>query len=164
MTELAVSYRANVWESVGRGQQQSRYKCVKVTVLVPERRKGFMSKTLDANLYISGEAQRARDTLVAVLQQEGFRIEWQEEWSGVAKKGNFTANVLLGAFAQYFELWFAFQTLPDGNLHLRLYRTGSGIAGGLIGWTRVRNKFNEVVQRIELTFSNAGVLLGAQGR
>ncbi len=123
-----------------------------------------MVMTLDANIYLSGDTLRARDTLVAVLQQEGFLIEWHDDWTGVAKKGSLTANVLFGAFAQYFELWFAFQALPDGNLHLRLYRTGSGMAGGLIGWSRVRSKFTAIVHQVEATFAHAGVLLGTQGQ
>lgn len=124
-----------------------------------------MAKQLDANLYISGDAGRARSTLDAMFQQDGFRVEWNPDgWSGTAKKGSLGANVMLGAFAQYHEIWFAFATMPDGNVHLRLFRTGSGMAGGLWGWSKVKKSFREVVTRAEQTYHQAGVLLGVQGQ
>jgi hypothetical protein len=124
-----------------------------------------MSKEIDAHLYISGDPGRARSTLDMMFQHDGFRVEWSPDgWTGTAKKGSLGANIMLGAFAQYHEIWFTFQTMPDGNVHLRLYRQGSGVAGGVWGWSKVKKSFREIVGRVEATYHHHGVLLGSQGQ
>ncbi len=124
-----------------------------------------MSKELDAHLYISGDPERARATLGELFTREKWRVEWNPDgWSGVAKKGNKGLNIAFGAFAQYHEVWFAFITMPDHNIHLRIYRSGSGIAGGLIGVSSVKKSFRNIVQQVEATYHNAGVLLSSAGQ
>jgi hypothetical protein len=81
----------------------------------------------------------------------------------MASKGSKGMNIAFGAFAQYHEVWFSFATMPDGNIHLRLYRSGSGIAGGLIGMSSVKKSFRAIVAQAEATFQHAGVLLGSGG-
>lgn len=122
-----------------------------------------MGDSLEANLYVTGDPGRARSTLEAVLQSKGWKITWQADgWTGMGTKGSKVMNVLFGAFAQYHELWFTLASLPDGNTHVRLYRTGSGIGGGLIGMSRVKTAFREVVGIVEAAYGQAGVLISSQ--
>jgi hypothetical protein len=98
--------------------------------------------SLSVRLVVAGHADPLRQLVHHVLERAGWKMWWDPTgWAGMATKGDKTANFLLGAFAQYHELRFAFQALPDGTTALMLYRTGSGCMGGLIGVYQVRKSF-----------------------
>ncbi|MEZ5271148.1 MAG: hypothetical protein R2694_02400 [Ilumatobacteraceae bacterium] len=66
--------------------------------------------------FVAGDANRAKATVVEALQNRKFRLTWNGDWDAVAERGNKVANVLAGAFAQYFKIGVV---IRSGRRHRR---------------------------------------------
>jgi hypothetical protein len=108
--------------------------------------------------HVDGDASTARATVAEALAARKFKLEWSDEWSGVARKGSVVANVLLGALAQHFKFGVAVMTAPEGHGVIRLDKVTSGWMGGAIGARRTTKSFEALKGELEQTFTAAGVL------
>lgn len=113
---------------------------------------------------VRGDAARAKATVIDALQSRQFRLTWTGDWDGIAERGNKTANVLLGAFAQYFRIDLAIRTAPDGNGVIHLGKSTKGYMGGAIGASRTTKNFDGLVADLQATFAAAGVLVNVFAR
>lgn len=111
---------------------------------------------------VVGDAGRAKATVVDALQSRKFRLTWASEWDGIAERGNKIANVLAGAFAQYFKVGVIVRTAPDGNGVIRLEKSSKGYMGGVAGAIRTTKNFDSLAAELETAFRAAGVLVHMQ--
>jgi hypothetical protein len=113
---------------------------------------------------VTGDPTTARATAERALTDRKFKVQWQDEWSGVAERGNKVANAFAGAFAQYFKVAVKVMSSTPGQTVVRIERQSSGYAGGAIGATRTTKNMQSLTKELEATFKAAGVLVGvAQG-
>lgn len=111
---------------------------------------------------VAGDATRAKLTVVQALEMRKFKLTWASEWDAVAERGNKVANVLLGAFAQYFKVEVLVRSAPDGNGIIRLVKSSKGYMGGAIGAHRTTKNFDALAAELEAAFRAAGVLVHMQ--
>ena len=106
---------------------------------------------------VTGDAAKARDTVAGALTAQGFQLTWNDDWNGVASKGSKKKQMLLGAFAQYFEVGIAVFAVDGGSV-VRLTRPSAGLSGGVAGRQRAVNQFSKLSKEMRETFGAAGVL------
>ncbi|MCB0986102.1 MAG: hypothetical protein KDB06_15740 [Ilumatobacter sp.] len=112
--------------------------------------------------FVAGDANRAKATVVEALQNRKFRLTWNGDWDAVAERGNKVANVLAGAFAQYFKIGVVIRSGPDGTGVIRIEKSSSGWMGGAVGASRTRKNFDGLAADLQATFQAAGVLQNVQ--
>ncbi len=107
-----------------------------------------------------GDPARAKATVAEALTTRKFRITWSDDWTATAERGNKVANVLLGAFAQYFKVGVAVRSAPtDGQSIVRIERASRGFMGGAIGVARTNKNMRALHDELVATFQAAGVLV-----
>lgn len=106
---------------------------------------------------VTGDPTRARDTVAGALTAQGFTLNWADDWNGVASRGSKKKQMLLGAFAQYFEVGIAVFGVEGGSV-VRLTRPSAGLSGGVAGRQRAVNQFSKLSQEMRDVFGAAGVL------
>jgi len=109
---------------------------------------------------VTGDPARARAAAERALTDRKFKISWQDEWSGTAERGSKTANVLLGAMAQYFAVGVKVRSSGPEETVIRIERLSTGWMGGAIGASRTTKNMSGLATELETTFTSAGVLLG----
>lgn len=112
--------------------------------------------------FVTGDAQRAKVTVAEALQARKFKLAWSSDWDAVASRGNKVANVLAGAFAQYFEFALMVRSTADGHGVIRLDKSSKGYMGGAVGAVRTNKTFDALAADLEATFRSAGVLIQAR--
>ncbi len=116
--------------------------------------------TKHIDFLVDGDPAAARATAVQALGERKFQVNWRDEWSAVAQRGSKTANVLLGAMAQYFEVGVRLMSASPGETVVRIERLTSGWRGGAVGAARTRRNMASLRTELESTFRAAGVLRG----
>jgi hypothetical protein len=109
---------------------------------------------------VTGDPTTAKATAEAALVERRFKVSWNDQWTGVAERGNRVANVLAGAIAQYFKVGVAIMSANQGQTIVRIERQNSGWAGGVIGASRTNRNMASLRSELEATFTAAGVLQG----
>ncbi len=112
--------------------------------------------------YVTGDAQRAKATVVDALQARKFRLTWSGEWDALAERGSKTKNMLFGAFAQYFKVDVFVRSAPDGTGVIRITKSSKGWMGGAAGLIRTNRNFDALAADLQATFQAAGVLVNVQ--
>lgn len=112
--------------------------------------------------FVTGDANRAKATVAQALESRKFRLTWSSEWDAVAERGSKVANVLAGAFAQYFKFGLIVRSGPEGQGVIRLDKSSKGYMGGAVGAHRTTKSFDALAADLEATFMAAGVLVGVQ--
>jgi hypothetical protein len=112
---------------------------------------------------VSGDHTLARDTVFAVLQNQGFKVTATDEWSAEAERGSAAVSLVLGAFAgkkgRHIKLSIRFGSDQIGNLTVVLNELTSGASGGLIGAKQATTIYGDIYSEIRQAYQNAGVLL-----
>lgn len=97
---------------------------------------------------MQGTADQALEAVKATAKAEQFEVSTDPDGRLSAKKGNFAASIVLGAFIAYCD--FKFATQPDGgNTRLTMIRNNPWWTG-LIGISRVKKaatKFADGIQQ-----------------
>ncbi|MBO0889006.1 hypothetical protein J2P12_07900, partial [Candidatus Bathyarchaeota archaeon] len=91
----------------------------------------------------------------------GFYVKWESPTKGKAEKGSKGANIMLGVLAQHYAVDFEIYPQADGGT-LRLVKTGSGAAGGLLGMRKVNKQFDQLSDTLASWFTQQGLLLGVK--
>ena len=118
-----------------------------------------MSAPNEVSFLVAGDAVDARDLAAAYLQSLGFDIEWRDDWSGMARIGSVTQNVLWGAFRQAYEFGVAVRDAEGDRTSITINKQASRLAGGAYGVWRSNKKFDEVQAGLRQVFSSAGILV-----
>lgn len=106
------------------------------------------------------DAQAARDRAAQELAARKFKVAWQDEWYGLAERGNKVANIFLGALAQYFKFGVRVMGAEGDVTVVRFEKLSSGMAGGLIGMSRTENQLKGLRDDFARAFDSAGLLSG----
>ena len=113
--------------------------------------------------FVSGDPVIARNTVYAVLQDQGFTVTPTSDWSARAERGSKGASFALGAFAgkegRHVILNISCQNDPAGSFVITLEQGASGMSGGLIGMKQAKDVYNGIYQTVGAAFQSAGVLL-----
>lgn len=115
-----------------------------------------------AEYFVTGDAARAKATVVQALETRKFKFTWTGEWDAIAERGNKVANLLIGAFAQYFKVGVTIRSGPDGTGVIRIDKSSKGYMGGVVGAHRTTKNFDALHADLDATFRAAGVLVGGQ--
>ncbi|HNJ98001.1 MAG TPA: hypothetical protein PLV13_07740 [Ilumatobacteraceae bacterium] len=107
---------------------------------------------------LTGDPQRAKATAIQALESRKFKITWSGDWDAVAQRGNVAANLLFGAFAQYFKVGVTVRSGAQGVSVVRIDKSSSGWTGGWLGASRTKRNFESLHAELESTFRTAGVL------
>ena len=108
---------------------------------------------------VLGDPATARATAERALTDRKFKVNWNDEWSGTAERGNKVANVLAGFLAQYFKVGVKVMSGTPGQTVVRIERQSSGFAGGAVGAARTTKNMQSLTKELEATFKAAGVLV-----
>src|SRR4051812_33941259 len=111
-----------------------------------------MAKAKGYDFTLQGDPTHARATVQQALEARKFRVQWADDWTAVAERGNKVANAFAGAAAQYFKVGVAIRSADDGNSVLRVERQSSGWTGGAIGASRTTKNMEQLRQELESTF------------
>jgi hypothetical protein len=110
---------------------------------------------------VTGDANRAKATVIEALESRKFRLTWSSDWDAFAERGNKVANVLAGAFAQYFKFGLTVRSGFEGHSVIRLDKSAKGYMGGAVGAHRTTKNFDALAADLHATFQAAGVLVQA---
>lgn len=111
---------------------------------------------------INGDPSLARNTAAEILGQRGFTLTWTSDWNATAVRGSTTGNVLLGGFAQKFEVGLSVTSVGNGQSVIRFDRKNRGWMGGAVGAMRVTRNMNELRDQFRDAMSTRGMLAGVQ--
>ena len=109
---------------------------------------------------VTGDPTTARATVERALVDRKFKVVWGDDWTAIGERGSKTANVLVGAAAQYFRVGVQLTSAQPGETTIRIERLSSGWMGGAIGASRTTKNLARLRTELEGAFSNAGVLRG----
>lgn len=107
---------------------------------------------------VTGDANRAKATVIEALESRKFTLTWASDWDAVAQRGNKVAYALVGAFAQYLNFVVRIRTGVVGEGIIRLEKATKGYMGGALGAHRTTKNFDSLAADLERTFQAAGVL------
>ena len=121
-----------------------------------------MASVSAVEFFVTGDANRAKATVIEALESRKFRLTWSSDWDAVAERGNKVANVLAGAFAQYFKFTLMVRSGAEEQSVIRLDKAAKGYMGGAVGAHRTTKNFDALAADLEATFLAAGVLVHTQ--
>lgn len=114
-----------------------------------------------ADIAVKANVDSVQNLVHQAFSANGFSVKWESGLKGKAEKGSKGLNLALGALAQYYGI--EFEIYPAGELAtLRLHKSNTGLAGGIIGVSRVNKKFSELTDTIAYWFQHEGVLQGVK--
>lgn len=118
-----------------------------------------------ADFLIQGEPEDVRSLADQVVRGAGFTTVWDDYATGHAKRGSLPLTIVLGVFAgknrQAMKVGLTISAGPQpGTSVLRLTRASSGWAAGVVGASRNKKMFAELVEDLATPFGQAGTLLG----
>ena len=100
---------------------------------------------------------------MAALEARRFRVQWTDDWTGTAERGNRAANIVLGALFQYFKVGVRIMSAPEpGHSVVRLKQQSSGWTGGVLGAARTKRNLTGLRAELTTAFEQAGVLVAVR--
>jgi hypothetical protein len=114
-------------------------------------------KSID--IVIRCEPDAGRQAATSALESRKFRLDWKDEWSATAERGNKIANALAGALAQYFKVNLSLHSGSPGETIVRFEQASTGAMGGLIGVKRVRKNMTQLRDEVSTAFQEKGLLV-----
>jgi hypothetical protein len=112
---------------------------------------------------VSGDPATARNTVYAILADQGFKLEQTGEWTAKAERGSGAASILLGAAAgkkgRHVKLDIVCTTDAQGLLNVTFRQGTSGASGGIIGAMQANKIYQEVYDTVGASLQQAGVLV-----
>ena len=111
-----------------------------------------------ADLVVKGSVDNVKNLAQQAFATNGFSVNWLSPMSGRAEKGSRSANIALGVLAQHYAVDFQISPAAEGGT-LRLIKSGSGMAGGLLGMRKVNKQFDLLSDTLSSWFKQQGFLL-----
>ena len=112
------------------------------------------------DIFVDGKLHLVKQMTQDVFYKYGFRVEWFNEHSGRAKKGNAGLTFAFGAIAQAYTIDFQVFTMPDGKSGVRLFKTSSGWSGGAWGSLKTQKQYYGIVGMLSNDFNERGLYKG----
>jgi len=84
---------------------------------------------------------------ISQFEKDGYKKKAHSDVAITFEKGSYTARVLLGAFYKYFKWDIRIGTEND-DCTLTINRQSSGMSGGLIGVSQVKNELLRLKEEI----------------
>jgi hypothetical protein len=116
------------------------------------------------DIFVASPPENIQNMLQHVFYQNQFTIQWQSHAVGKAQRGSKGANIALGALSQYYEIDFQIMSLPDKSFAVRLFKSNTGLWGGLWGAMKVSKQYDEVVNMLTHYFSAQGCYRGCDSK
>lgn len=91
-------------------------------------------------LYTGASLEEIAQQLESLFAREGYSIKTGELGNRTYVKGNRVLRLLLGAFYKYFEFHVGIRNADANNVIAAITKTTSGMSGGVIGVTQVKNE------------------------
>lgn len=118
-----------------------------------------------ADFVIQGDPESVRAIGDQVVTGAGFTTVWEDPAKGRAQRGSLPLTILFGAFVgkkrQSVKVNLTIFAGPQaGTTVIRLTSASSGWAAGVIGASRNKKIFAELIQDLATPFGQAGTLLG----
>ena len=113
-----------------------------------------------SDIFVSATVTDVQQWLAYTFTQQGFKLEWTDQYNGRATRGSAGANVAFGAMSQFYAVDFQLFSSPDGGLGIRLYKGNSGWAGGAIGAHKVKKQYGQIVDSVTQCFESLGCFRG----
>lgn len=111
------------------------------------------------DIVIRCEPAAAKEAATSALESRKFRINWKDDWTAVAERGNKIANALAGAFAQYFKVGLSLHSGSPGETIVHFEQSSSGAMGGVIGVKRTRKNMETLRDEVSAAFQDKGLLV-----
>lgn len=115
-------------------------------------------KYVDVAVRMDGAA--ARERAAQELTSRKFRITWENDWYGVAEKGNKILAAFAGAFAQYFKVGIRVMAGDSEVTVVRFEKLASGMMAGAIGVHRAEKQMRTLRDDFAKAFEAQGLLAG----
>lgn len=115
-------------------------------------------KYVDVSVRLDSRA--ARDRAAQELEARKFTMTWQDEWYGVAERGNKTLSLFLGVFAQYFKVGIRIMASEGDVTVVRFEKLASGWMAGWIGAIRADKQMKSLRDDFARAFDSVGLLAG----
>ena len=119
------------------------------------------------NIEVRGDPAAIKASAMEVLTAQGFKVDWQDEWTGHAERGSKTANYLSGGLTKHQELGVRILQNQSGNVLLQLASESVGNYGGPSAWVGERvgrqqmdGTLASLRTEVESKLSNVGVVVG----
>jgi hypothetical protein len=110
------------------------------------------------------DAAAARDRAAQELESRKFRVTWENEWYGVAERGNKALSLVVGVFAQYFKVGIRVMASQGDVTVVRFEKLASGWMSGWLGALRADKQIKDLRDDFARAFDSVGLLAGvAQG-
>ncbi|KYK38678.1 MAG: zinc ribbon domain-containing protein [Theionarchaea archaeon] len=87
-----------------------------------------------------------------IFEQNGFKVEWKELYSGKAARGSKGMNIAFGAFAQHYAIDFQIIPSSDETTAIRLIKSSSGWWGGAVGAHKTEKQYEKIVEMVSNQF------------
>ena len=112
---------------------------------------------------VGGDPAAARDTVYAVLESQGFKLNRTSDWSATAERGSKGMSMAFGALAgksgRYVQVIVGCTVDDQGNVIVTLQQGASGFSGGLVGLNQANQIYNDIYTVVGTAYQNAGVLV-----
>jgi hypothetical protein len=112
------------------------------------------------DIFVDSPVENVQHMVNQVFQANKFNIEWKDQHSGTAKRGSKGMNFAFGGFAQYYEIEFKIQSMPDDTVAVRLVKSTTGLMGGALGAHKVKKQYQQVVDMLSDFFKSQGMYKG----
>jgi hypothetical protein len=103
----------------------------------------------ELNCTVMGDPGAVRAVVAQVLTSRGFTVTWQDDSTEVAVRGSRVANILFGAFAQYFKVGVRIAAGQPGETFVHIERLSSGWGGGFVGVAQTRRILESLDAELE---------------
>jgi hypothetical protein len=114
------------------------------------------------DVLVNGQFEAVQQMVQQLFWQHGFTVDWQDGYTGKAHKGSKGGNFIGGALAQYYEVDFQLFSDPSRGTGVRLFKSNTGLMGGVAGVAMVKKQYKEVVNNMSTYFQTNGMFLGTQ--
>ncbi len=111
-----------------------------------------------ADIEVKGSVDNIRNLAQQAFASSGFEVKWEGQVKGRAEKGSKGANIALGVLAQHYSVDFEILRAAEGGT-LRLVKSGSGMAGGLLGMRKANKQFDLLSDTLASWFTQQGLLI-----
>jgi len=113
-----------------------------------------------ADIAFKGSVDNIRNLTQQAFAFNGFQISWENQLK-TGPKGKQRSKHSSRVLAQHYAVDFEIFASDQGGT-LRLVKSGSGMAGGLLGMRKVNKQFDLLSDTLASWFTHQGLLIGVR--
>jgi hypothetical protein len=119
--------------------------------MIPRRNKGGI-EVKHTDILVKESMQDVKQAVQQIFEQNGFKVEWKEQYSGKATRGSKGLNIALGAFAQHYAIDFQIIPWSDEVTAIRLVKSSTGLWGSAAGVYKTAKQYEKIVDLVSNQF------------